>query len=186
MSRLLEEEQKLLLHIARAAVFSHLSGASLEIPNVTAAALTEPRSVFVSLHKRKELRGCIGNLQPTGPLFQTAADCAIGAAVGDPRFAPVRLSELDDVTFEISVLSSMERIHHPNDIEVGAHGVMVARAQVRGLLLPQVAGHFGWNRERFLEETCRKAGLRPQEWREGAAIHRFTAQVFSEETVHAA
>jgi len=114
------------------------------------------------------------------PLFRSAADCAIAAAFGDPRFMPLTLGELSHVEFEISVLSPMSPLRDVSDIEVGRHGLCISKNHSRGLLLPQVATTYGWDRERFLEETCKKAGLRAGEWKEGAAIHYFSALVFGE------
>src|SRR4029079_10283421 len=104
-------------------------------------------------------------------------------AVGDPRFAPVAISELQQLTFEISVLSPMEQVRDVSEIEIGKHGLLVAKGRGRGLLLPQVATQYGWTRERFLDETCRKAGLDPQDWKDGATVYCFTAEVFSEDHV---
>jgi AmmeMemoRadiSam system protein A len=183
MFRLSESGQSALLRIARNAVRSYLSGQTPVVPEVSAGELTEPRAVFVSIHLDQRLRGCIGNLRPDGPLFRVAADCAVAAAVADPRFVPLMSSELTSVTFEISVLSAPERVSQPHEIEIGKHGVIVQKGQYQGLLLPQVASQYNWDTERFLSETCRKAGLRPEEWRQGSTIHRFTAHVFSEATV---
>ena len=90
------------------------------------------------------------------------------------------LGELPDVEFEISVLSPMQHVHDVGDIEVGKHGLLISKRNARGLLLPQVATTYGWTRERFLQETCRKAGLRPDDWKDGATIESFSALVFGE------
>ncbi len=178
--QLTEGEQLLLLRIARSAVVHYLSGETPRMPEVSEGALTEPRGIFVSIHKRSELRGCIGNIRPAGPLYRSTAECAVSAAVGDPRFMPLVKPELADVEFEISVLSEFERIEDPQQIEVGKHGLLISKKNSRGLLLPQIATAYGWSRERFLAETCMKAGLLPGEWKDGATIHCFSAQVFSE------
>jgi uncharacterized protein len=153
---------------------------------VASRILTEPFPLFVSIHRHKELRGCIGNISPTGPLYRNVAECAISAAVRDPRFVPLTASELEHVTFEISVLSSLEPVQAPDDIEIGTHGLLITKDRDRGLLLPQVASRYGWDQVRFLNETCLKAGLKSDDWKSGATIHRFTAQVFSEQKIHAA
>jgi AmmeMemoRadiSam system protein A len=180
MFQLTEADQQLLLQIARNSVRSYLLSESALLPDVPAGQLTEQHGIFVSIHKCSELRGCIGNVHPTGPLFRSAAECAIAAAVGDPRFVPLMLRELDEVEFEISVLSPLERVQNLAEIEVGRHGLLVTKKSARGLLLPQVARTFGWNRERFIEETCKKAGLRPDDWKDGTTIHCFSAFVFGE------
>ena len=184
MFQLTESQQQILLQIARDSVRSYLSGELSPLPEFTSGVLTELHGIFVSIHKGHDLRGCIGNVNPVGPLCRTAAECAIAAAVGDPRFAPLTPAELPLVQFEISVLSAIERVQNVAEIEVGAHGLLISKKGSRGLLLPQVATLYGWNREQFLQETCRKAGLRPGEWRDGSTIQRFSAFVFTERQLH--
>ncbi len=180
MFQLSENEQELLLRHARNAVWAHLSGETRVQPDIAGGVLAESHGIFVSIHKGAELRGCIGNVHPAGPLYRIAAECAISAAVADPRFMPLTSRDFPGVTFEISVLSAMEPVEKIEDIEIGMHGLMIHKREARGLLLPQVAGAYGWTRERFLAETCRKAGLGPDEWRDGAIIFRFSALVFAE------
>jgi AmmeMemoRadiSam system protein A len=182
--RLTESEQKALLQIARKAVHSYLCSETPRLPELPRGPLTEARGIFVSIHRDGELRGCIGNIYAASPLYRCAAECAIAAAVGDPRFMPLMLAELPSVDFEISVLSPMQRIENIQDIEVGKHGLLISKKTSRGLLLPQVALTYGWTRERFLEETCRKAGLAPDDWRDGATIQSFSALVFGERQSH--
>jgi AmmeMemoRadiSam system protein A len=169
-----------LLRIAREAVRLHFLGHGTLPPALESDELALERSVFVSIHQEGELRGCIGSIQPTSPLFQSTAQCAIAAAVRDPRFAPVIPSELPFVHFEISVLSDVERVRQPLDIEVGRHGLIIGKGDLKGLLLPQVAARYRWSPERFLAETCHKAGLPPDEWKNGATVYCFEADVFSE------
>ena len=107
--QLTETDQQLLLQIARNAVRAYLSAQSPRLPD-RRLALTESRGVFVSIHRSTDLRGCIGNVHPAGPLYRSAAECAIAAAVGDPRFMPLMPQDLPDVEFEISVLSPMNRV----------------------------------------------------------------------------
>src|SRR5262245_19760074 len=178
--QLTEPDQHLLLQIARQAVASYLGGRSPLFTEVLQGALSEIRGVFVSLHKSAELRGCIGNIHAVSPLYRTVAECAIAAAVGDPRFMPLTTAELPSVEFEVSVLSMLERVVDIHAIEIGKHGLLISRRAARGLLLPQVATTFGWDRERFLQETCRKAGLKPDDWKQDATIQSFSALVFSE------
>lgn len=188
MFQLTESDQQVLLQTARTAVHFYLSGQTPKLPEKAAGPLSEPRGVFVSIHKKHDLRGCIGNIHPTSSLTRTVAECAIAAAVGDPRFMPLMISELRDIAFEISVLSAMRRVKDISEIDVGRHGLHISKKHGRGLLLPQVAAGYGWDRERFLEETCRKAGLRPDDWKEGATIESFSALVFAEKqlqpTIH--
>jgi len=184
MFQLTEQDQRLLLRIARDSVQFCLLKEAPYLPEVPGGLLTEPRGVFVSIHKRGELRGCIGNVHPAGALYRAAAECAVAAAVGDLRFVPITLQELPEVEFEISVLSLIEPVKNIADIEVGKHGLLISKKNARGLLLPQVAITYGWDRERFLSETCRKAGLRADDWKDGATIHYFSAFVFGESQFH--
>ena len=184
MFQLTEQDQRFLLRIARDSVQSHLLNEAPRLPDVRGGVLTEAHGVFVSIHKGRELRGCIGNLHPAAALYRTAAECAVAAAVGDPRFMPLMPGELPGVEFEISVLSLMLPVENIDEIDVGKHGLLISKKNARGLLLPQVATTYGWDRERFLAETCRKAGLLPDEWKDGASIHRFSAFVFGEQQFH--
>ena len=179
MSRLTEEDRRFLLWLARrsleAAVRREPKPSPPEVPTVLEARL----GAFVSLHKEEVLRGCIGYVQATLPLYRTVMDAAEAAALRDPRFPPLQPPELPGVGLEISVLSVFRAVR-PDEIEVGAHGLMITQDLARGLLLPQVAVARQWDRERFLEEACRKAGLPPDAWRRGAIIEGFTAEVFRE------
>jgi AmmeMemoRadiSam system protein A len=146
--------------------------------------LREPAAgVFVSLHQRgataEPLRGCVGLLEPFRPLWIAVCEAAASAALQDPRFPPVRPEELPLLALEISVLSASWPIHLAS-IQIGCHGLIVTEGSSRGLLLPQVAVERHWSGEQFLEQTCRKAGLRPDAWRHGAQIEAFTAEVFGE------
>src|SRR5438105_5702248 len=184
MFQLTEDDQQLLLQIARNSVRSYLISQSPRLPDIGAGVLTETHGIFVSIHGNGELRGCIGNVHPAGPLFRSAAECAIAAAVGDPRFMPLMPGELDELEFEISVLSPMHYVHDVAEIEIGTHGLLISKKNARGLLLPQIATTCGWNRERFLEEVCKKAGLPPDDWKDGATIHCFSAFVFGDKQFH--
>lgn len=182
--QLTETDRQLLLQIARNAVRAYLSAQTPRFPEIPEGALTKPHAIFVSIHKGEELRGCIGNIHPAGPLYRSAAECAIGAAVGDPRFMPLPLADLPAVEFEVSVLSEIRLVQDIREIEVGTHGLLISKKSARGLLLPQVATLCGWDRQRFLEETCKKAGLKPDDWREDATIQYFSALVFGEKQFH--
>jgi AmmeMemoRadiSam system protein A len=179
MLPLTENEQQTLLQMAREALVGYLDFA--EIPKIPepAEALRQPCGTFVSLHQGKNLRGCVGVIAANKPLYITVRECAVWAALQDSRFPPVTKRELKGLNLEISVLSPLWAIA-PEKIEVGKHGLLISREGMRGLLLPQVAVQWNWNREQFLEETCRKAGLPRDAWRQGARIQAFTAQVFGE------
>ncbi len=136
------------------------------------------------MHQRGRLCGCIGQVVPSDSLAVTVARCAVGAAAKDPRFRPVCPEELAELEIELSVLSPLQPIE-PEAVEAGQHGLMVVRDYHRGVLLPQVATEHRWTRERLLEETCRKAGLPPDAWKEpGTQILAFTAEIFSEADSH--
>ncbi len=143
--------------------------------------LREARGAFVTLHENGALRGCIGTIAAVAPLNVIVREMARAASVEDTRFPPVTTAELDALQLEISVLTPMVAIS-PEDVVVGRHGLMVSYQGRQGLLLPQVATECGWDRETFLAQTCRKAGLAPDSWKQGAKLEAFTAEVFGEST----
>ena len=184
MSLLGNRQKQLLLEVARRAVT-----AAAERRELVEALPEEPDlcpfgGAFVTLQRGGRLRGCIGQVISVGSLAQVVAYSARAAALEDPRFPPVLPDELALVEIEISVLSALEEIA-PERIEAGKHGLMVSRATQRGILLPQVAIQFGWTAERFLAETCVKAGFERYSWKDpGTRIYAFTAEVFSETDLH--
>ncbi len=148
----------------------------LESPS---AHLKTPCGAFVTLKKHGELRGCIGFIRAEKPLWQTVAETAREAALHDPRFPPLTAGELSGLDLEISVLSTLRRVTDPAEIRVGRDGIFIVGGGRSGLLLPQVASEFGWDRQTFLEQTCRKAGLPRDAWRDkDVVLYAFTAQVF--------
>ena len=173
-------ERKQLLRLAHRAIAAELHGEALELDKEPPSPhLSQPRGAFTTLHVHGRLRGCIGYIVAVHPLYLTVAETAAAAAFRDPRFAPVGDAELPLLQVEISVLSPMVPIS-PEEVEVGRHGLMVTRGSARGLLLPQVPLEWGWDREKFLAETCRKAGLPTDAWQHGATIEAFTAEIFAE------
>lgn len=179
MSLLGSSEKQLLLDVARRAVIAAVERRE-SLENTPESMAIEFGGVFVSLHRRGRLRGCIGQIGAHGSLTQTVAHCAKCAALEDPRFSPVRTDELFEIEIELSVLSVPEVIS-PGQIEAGKHGLMVSHGYQRGVLLPQVAPQFGWAAMRFLEETCAKAGLDREAWKDPETrVQAFTAEVFSE------
>ena len=183
MFQLTSDHKCFLLRLARQALAGSVLQQPVDRPAEIPAALHEPAGVFVSLHRRglteERLRGCVGFLEPRLPLWQGVLEAAASAALKDPRFPPVLPAELAALEVEISVLSASRYIV-PEQIQIGLHGLIVAEGRIRGLLLPQVAAEHRWSREQFLEQTCRKAGLRPDAWRHGAQIEAFTAEIFGE------
>jgi AmmeMemoRadiSam system protein A len=145
-----------------------------------AGRLAERGGAFVTLFCRGKLRGCVGMAGAELSLSETVVQAAISAARHDPRFAAVAPEELAHVEIEISILTEPQPTEAAA-VEVGRHGLLVIRGRNRGLLLPQVAAQRAWSAERFLEETCRKAGLAPAAWRDPRTeLLAFTAEVFFE------
>ena len=174
-----QEERKLLLRLAHESIQSALE--EREIPlDPPSDHLAQARGVFTSLHIGGALRGCVGYVLPVCALYRAVAETARAAAFEDTRFYPVTLQEAPHLEIELSVLSVPQRIQ-AEAVEVGRHGLLISMGGRRGLLLPQVPVEHHWDRETFLEQTCRKAGLPPDAWKKGALIEAFTAEVFGEE-----
>lgn len=179
------ETRSLLLRLARTAIESALLRRPAE-PVKAEGELAAKRGVFVTLTHRNLLRGCIGQVEPTDPLPSAVAYCAVAAATEDPRFPPLQIDEMQELEIELSLLTPPRAIRPP-EIEIGLHGLLITSGRQRGLLLPQVADEKNWPVERFLEETCLKAGLDAAAWRDaGTRIEAFSADVFSERDVNAA
>src|SRR6267378_2984262 len=182
MPSLSESERQALLNLARQAVTEAVSRGQI-LANIPSDGLfSQPRGVFVSLHIGKRLRGCIGVVKSVEPLAHSVVRSAASAALQDPRFPAVRPDELSDLRIEISLLSPPLPIR-AEEIEIGHHGLLVSRGRQRGLLLPQVAVEHHLSAEQFLAETCRKAQLPPDVWREAdtnlfgrASARRLTAR----------
>jgi AmmeMemoRadiSam system protein A len=184
MSSLAEREKQLLLQLARSALALGVAAGAgnkpppQDFPNEE--FLQQPAGAFVTLHRRGRLRGCVGQLPGCDSLAEVVTHCARSAAMHDSRFDPVQPAELSEIEIEISVLSALEDVTL-EVIEAGKHGLVVSQGRQRGVLLPQVASQFNWSAQRFLEETCVKAGLEREAWKEPATrVQAFTAEVFSE------
>jgi len=180
---MLTKEQKIrLLKMARQTIEIYL--ADRKIPKIEEKdpTLNRPMGAFVTLHEKGELRGCIGNIIGQKPLWQTVQDMAVESAVGDPRFSAVSKGELESIDIEISVLSELEKISSPDEIEMGKHGVLIRKGYRSGVFLPQVADETGWSKEEFMSNLCaHKAGLPEDAWKgKDVDIYIFTADVFGE------
>ena len=147
-----------------------------------------PSGIFVTLNKKNNLRGCIGYPLPNQSLSQALIDASISAATEDPRFNSVIFDELDEITFEITVLTPPQEIivdnpkQYPSQIKIGRDGLIVKHSFYSGLLLPQVPIEYGWNEEEFLEHTCEKAGLEKNFWkRNDVTISKFEGIIFKED-----
>jgi len=182
---LTDQEKKYLLRLAREVINCSVSGGVKPSAEAITPTLAEQRGAFVTIKKKGRLRGCIGYIEAVKPLVETVSEMATAAALRDHRFSPVSAEELDQLELEISVLSPLYKISDPEEIEVGRHGLIVRLGAYQGLLLPQVATEYGWDRETFLSQTCRKAGLPPDAWKaKDIEIQAFTAEVFGEEQFH--
>jgi len=172
-------ERELLFRIAREAIGAALDKKQYTPPRPDSPRLTAPGAAFVTLKKDGQLRGCIGHIVARTPLYETVASMAQAAAFQDTRFSPLTKAEFKDISFEISALTPLKKITDVAEIEVGKHGILLRRGAASGLLLPQVATEYGWDRTAFLENTCRKAGLPREAWKEkDTEIFIFSAEVF--------
>lgn len=174
------EERNLLLRLAHDSILSALERHEIAL-DPPSPHLAEPRGAFASLYLNGDLRGCVGYIFGTHSLYRTVAEVARAAAFEDTRFSPVTLDEASHLEIELSILSPPRPIE-PEAVEVGRHGLLIGMRGYRGLLLPQVAVEHNWDRVTFLNQTCRKAGLPPESWQNGASIEAFTAEVFGEKS----
>jgi len=179
-------QRRVLLSLARRSVVACVRGEDIGPVEVDDPRLQEPRGVFVTLTKKGQLRGCIGQFEAAGPLWDAVIDRARASALEDPRFPPVSADELPEIHIEISALTPLRKIRSIQEIEVGRHGIYISHGSWRGTLLPQVATERGWDRETFLSQLCaHKAGLPPNAWKApGTELHIFTATVFSENEIY--
>ena len=187
------EEGKFLVELSRKAVEEYLRNKRrINVPSSVSEKLMQPCGVFVTINtirnREKELRGCIGYPYPTTALAEAVIESAISSATQDPRFYPISLDELDNVVFEVSVLTPPQLVdakkskEYPAKIKVGKDGLIVERGVFKGLLLPQVPVECKWDEEEFLCQCCIKAGLPPDNWLlDGTKIYKFQAIVFEEE-----
>jgi AmmeMemoRadiSam system protein A len=178
---LTKEEKGILLDIVKTTIQCELDGKMDATSHVESEALREKKGAFVTLRKNEHLRGCIGCIDARRPLNEMIEEMSVAAAFQDPRFPALTHDELKDITVEISVLTPLKIVKHIDEIDVGLHGLYIVKDYHSGLLLPQVATEYQWDRSTFLEETCCKAGLPPQAWKEkDTQIYTFSAEVFSE------
>ena len=180
MPSLSEEDRKAILELARQGVFHAVCQERPLSTFPTSGIFAERRGLFVTLHVAKKLRGCIGVIEVSTNLGETLARCAADAALHDPRFSRMRAEEMDALEIEVSLLSPIEPIQ-PEAIEIGIHGLLVERGTRRGLLLPQVAVEHRLGREQFLAETCTKAGLPRDAWKEPETkFYGFRCEIIAE------
>ncbi len=176
-----QDEKQRLLEIARGTIKDHVQGRRPASNQSDLEGLSFERGAFVTIHRQGALRGCIGNFFSDQPLLSTIEEMAVAASSHDPRFPPVSAAELEELDLEISVLSPLRETEDVNEIQVGVHGIYIVSPRGRGVLLPQVATEYGWDRDTFLDQTCVKAGLEPGCWRDPQTkVLVFSAQVFGE------
>jgi uncharacterized protein (TIGR00296 family) len=172
------EEGNRLVKLAREVINSYFSGKEIDIKDYG-----EKRGLFVTLHRYPfhELRGCIGFPEPIMDLNYALVEAARAAAFSDPRFMPVSNEEMNDLIIEVSVLTKPKLIKDIKEINIGKDGLIVECGGRKGLLLPVVAVEHKWTVKEFLENTCLKAGLSENCWKEkDCKIYTFQSQVFSE------
>lgn len=178
---LTKEEKEYLIQVAKEAVYNAIRGRGYSPPPPPTEKLARPSGVFVTLKINGMLRGCIGYVLPVKPLYVATSQVAADAAVNDPRFPSVSVQEFDDLEFEISVLTPLEKVDNIDEIVVGKHGLMIRSGYYQGVLLPQVPVEYGWDRYEFLDNTCLKAGLSRGCWKEpGVEIYKFSAYIFTD------
>lgn len=180
-----EADRRALLGIVRAAVERRLFPARPVCPPEPTPALRKSAGVFVTLHRRGRLRGCIGRIEPDGPLDEAAAEMAEESAFGDPRFLPVMPEEWPEIDLEVSVLTPPRAVASWREIEIGRHGILLHKQGRSAVFLPQVAPEQGWDLPETLRELSRKAGLPADAWEHGATFEVFEALIFRDSPIAA-
>ena len=172
------EERTTLLKLAHESILSALEHREISL-DPPSPHFSEPRGAFTTIYYQGQLRGCVGYVLAVISLYRTVAETARAAAFEDTRFAPVTLAEARALEISLSILSPLRAVQ-PEEVEIGVHGLVVSYGGHRGLLLPQVPVEHGWNRRTFIEQTCQKAGLPRDAWKNGATLQAFTAEVFGD------
>lgn len=178
---LTQNDKKEILKLSRQTLEETLDGKPVSTFKPNSDALAERRGAFVTLKKHRELRGCIGYIQPVKPLYEAVQEMTVKAALHDNRFPPLTKAELNDIEIEISVLSKLKKLTDVSTIKVGRDGLFIIEGERSGILLPQVAEEFGWDRYEYLNQLCLKAGLPEGAWKDKEArLYYFTAEIFDE------
>ena len=176
-----DNEKKFLLQLARQSILDYFEGLEAPGKSYYSENLKTHTGAFVTLQLNGELRGCIGYVEALLPLQDTVAQMAVSAAFSDPRFPSLTRDEFQYTEIEISVLTPQRRITDISEIQIGRDGLIIKQGLREGLLLPQVATEYDWDRITFLEQTCRKAGLHSQSWKESETeMFSFSAVIFTE------
>ena len=174
-----EADRVVLLRLARDAIAAHVHRRAFPDPPIV-GLLAVQRGAFVTLHTNGALRGCIGHIEADEAIGRVIPRCAVSACSADSRFLAITEVDLTVLAIELSLLGPLVPISGTSDIQIGRDGLIVELGWRRGLLLPQVATEWKWNRDAFLAHTCQKAGLPHDAWQKGARLWRFEAEVFSE------
>lgn len=177
---LTKKEQAELVRIARSTIIEYVTTGTIPVIEGVSKGLTAENGCFVTIKQKGHLRGCIGNFVSDKPLYRLVQEMAVSAAARDPRFYPMKPPDLENFELDISVLSPLQRAVSIDEIKVGIHGIYIIKGSYRGVLLPQVATEYGWDRENFLKHTCIKAGLPENAWQGECEIYIFSALVFGE------
>jgi len=193
-TQLSDSDGVLLVKAARRAVTEFLSnGDRMKLESDLEEKFSFNSGVFVTLNNPNGLRGCIGFPMPEKKLSHAIIEGAIAAATEDPRFPSVKTNELNDIVFEVTVLTPPVEIdvsdpmEYLEKIKVGRDGLIIRHSFSSGLLLPQVPVEYGWDVEEFLQHTCEKAGLARDTWKnESVKIEKFEGIIFKEETPNGA
>ncbi len=175
-------QKKDLLRYARMTIEQMLTGKEVEgKPSLSDEVFSQKQGLFVCLTIKGELRGCIGITEGIKSIREVIKEMSIEASFHDPRFPPITKNELKDISIEISILYPLEAVENFSEIVPGKHGLVMERGYQKGLLLPQVAVEHGWDREEFMNQTCRKAGMENFCWENDAKVYKFEAVIFNEE-----
>ena len=176
-----KDEKQFLLQLARKSILAYLEDQKRESEDYFSENLKTHSGAFVTLHINGQLRGCIGYVKAFKPVQDAIADLAISAAFNDPRFPSLNMEEYEIIDLEISVLTPIEKVLDISEIQIGRDGLIIKNGFYEGLLLPQVATEYKWDVPTFLEQTCIKANLSGDAWKnEETEIFCFSAIIFDE------
>jgi AmmeMemoRadiSam system protein A/AmmeMemoRadiSam system protein B len=178
--QLSSEQKQELMGLATKAIESYVIDGVMPDFQSDDPILNRKAGVFITIRNKGMLRGCIGHMSAERPLGKAIQEMAIAAATSDPRFPPLTKQEIEQITTKIAILSPMKRINH-QEVEVGKHGLLISHSGRRGVLLPEVASDRDWDKETFLNNLCRKAGLPRDTWRQNPTLYAFTSVVFGNE-----
>jgi MEMO1 family protein len=173
-------DRQALLALARRTITRYLESGMLALGRPLSPGVERSQGAFVTLRKKGQLRGCIGQMTASGPLRRVVGAMAFAAAFEDPRFDKVRASEMKDIEIEVSLLTPFREVPSASAIVTGRDGVLLQKGRASAVFLPQVATEEGWGRDQLLDNLCVKAGLSRGCWQSGAKLSTFQAEIFKE------